>query len=261
MSAPRISVIIPTLNSANTLPACLDSLVSQDHRDFEVLVVDGRSTDSTVDILETYRRRCPRLTFTSEKDLGLYDAMNKGAARAHGEWLYFLGSDDRLYGPDVLARLFHEPVPSRVGLLYGNVRFDGTSRLANDGDLYAGRFTVEKLLETNVCQQAIFYRRRCFEKHGPHNLAFPIFADWELNFRFFSRVKTLYRDLVVAWYSARGISARRPFEDAFLENRYQRWKRYFPWHFLAWKIRQKATAATRRLRGSTSASGRTGQPR
>src|SRR5947209_4479772 len=88
-----ISVIIPTFNLKACIRKCLESLREQTFRDFEILVIDGGSTDGTIKIVQEFASSFPRLTWRSEKDRGVYDAMNKGVAMARGDWVYFLGSD------------------------------------------------------------------------------------------------------------------------------------------------------------------------
>src|ERR1700761_7508109 len=91
------SIIVPTYNSGATLRRCLESLAVQTFTDFEVLVMDGVSTDDTLRITEEMSSEFQgRLRLTSEPDKGVYDAMNKGILGARGKWLLFLGSDDRL---------------------------------------------------------------------------------------------------------------------------------------------------------------------
>src|SRR5262245_18365078 len=97
MQPPLISVIMPSYNSAETIRATLGSLDKQQFRDFELVVMDGGSFDSTIRIVELLASVDERVRLFSEKDKGIYDAMNKGIQAASGTWLYFLGSDDRLY--------------------------------------------------------------------------------------------------------------------------------------------------------------------
>src|SRR5580693_3513958 len=90
----RISIIIVTYNAAATLQVCLESIYSQSYKDLEIIVIDGQSTDGTVDIL---KQNTARLAYwKSEKDEGVYDAMNKGVKHLTGQWVYFLGADDEL---------------------------------------------------------------------------------------------------------------------------------------------------------------------
>lgn len=123
MAAPMFSIIIPTLNVAAVLPACLDSIARQTCGDFELVLVDGGSTDETLDIANIFAPNLgERLIIHRDTDQGVYDAMNRGVDLATGTWLLFLGADDSLYEADTLARVAafigeHEP----SDLVYGDV--------------------------------------------------------------------------------------------------------------------------------------------
>ena len=94
------SIIVPTFNSAHTLKRCLDSILSQTFKNFEIIIADGLSTDSTLMTAESMRDE--RINIFSEKDYGVYDAMNNAVERAQGKWILFLGSDDFLFDDFVL---------------------------------------------------------------------------------------------------------------------------------------------------------------
>ncbi len=87
---PKISIVTPTFNGITTLRETIESVLAQDYKDWEHIVIDGGSTDGTVDLLRSY----PHLKWTSEKDRGHYDAMNKGIARASGDVVAILNADD-----------------------------------------------------------------------------------------------------------------------------------------------------------------------
>jgi len=216
---PRCSIIIPTFNSAKTLARALDSIIGQTFADFEILIVDGLSTDGTLDIIAGYSRKDNRIRLLSEQDKGIYDAMNKGIDLAKGDWLYFLGSDDRLYSSDVLASVLGDPANQAFDVLYGNVFgtvFNG---------IYDGEFTAEKILDRNICHQAIFFRKEVFARTGKYDLRFRGYADWDHNFRWFlpGSFRKKYLDLVMAEYAEGGFSNTS--EDAVF-------KRYRVLHYL-----------------------------
>src|SRR6185437_9311214 len=102
---PSVSIVIATFNVANLIENCLLSIFSQTHRDLEIVVVDGGSTDGTIDILGKFG---DRLKWTSERDYGLNDAQWKGVRRASAEWILFLGADDVLASPKALENLFRK---------------------------------------------------------------------------------------------------------------------------------------------------------
>ncbi|MBY0442253.1 MAG: glycosyltransferase [Mycobacteriaceae bacterium] len=200
MTAPLFSIIIPTLNVATTLHACLNSIASQTCSDYEIIMLDGGSTDGTPDIPKEFAAVFgARLIAHCGPDKGVYDAMNHGVSMATGTWVLFLGADDTLYAADTLACVAtfieqHEP----SDLLYGDVMMGSTA------SRYAGVFDLDRLLfEGNICHQAIFYRRTLFAGIGPYNLRYRIWADWDFNIRCFSNpaLITRYMDIVVAHFN------------------------------------------------------------
>lgn len=216
MPAPLFSIIVPTLNVAATVRACLDSLAAQTTPDFEVVLVDGGSQDGTVEIVGDFTAHFgPRLAFHRGTDQGVYDAMNRGVGLARGEWLLFLGADDTLFAPDTLAQVAafiarHQP----SHLVYGDVVMQGGATR------YGGVFDLDRLLfEKNLCHQSVFYRRELFAGIGPYNLRYRIWADWDFNLRCFANpaLVTRHMDIVVARYNdAGGLSLR---EDEELKRR------------------------------------------
>lgn len=215
MTAPMFSIIVPTFNSAATLQACVESITSQTYTDYELVLVDGASTDGTLDIVNVSGASLgERLVVHSGPDQGPYDAMNRGVDMATGAWLLFLGSDDTLLEPSTLALVAsfirgHEP----SDLVYGDVVMRST------GARHAGAFDLDRLLfETNMCHQSIFYRRKLFDGIGPYNLRYPVWADWDFNIRCFSNpaLVTQYMDIVVAQYNdMTGLSMRESTDREF----------------------------------------------
>lgn len=215
MTAPMFSIIVPTFDAVATLHACLESIVHQTCSDFEVILVDGGSTDGTLDIANGFGPFLDtRLVIHSGSDQGPYDAMNRGVGMATGQWLLFLGADDTLYEPDTLARVaafVRDHAPS--DLVYGDVVMRST------GSRHAGAFDLDRLLfETNMCHQSIFYRRELFAGIGPYNLRYRVWADWGFNIRCFSNpaLITRYMDVVIARYNdMTGLSMRESTDREF----------------------------------------------
>lgn len=201
---PYFSIIIPALNSDRTLSDTLNSVLHQTFKDFEVLIMDGLSSDSTLDVAKSMEDS--RIRIFSKADKGVYQAMNAGIRLAKGEWIYFLGSDDRMYSNLVLEELFHIVRLGGYDVVYGDVvstRFPGR---------YDGIFSVSKILVANICHQAIFFHRNLFSKIGFFNERYKILADWDFNMRWLlSRiVMSHYIDLVIAHYSDGGLSSIHP---------------------------------------------------
>lgn len=196
-----ISIIIPTYNSARTLKRCLDSILEQTFTDLEVLLMDGVSKDDTLSIAYSYNDS--RIRIYSEPDKGIYDAMNKGILKAKGEWLYFLGSDDYLNDRMVLSKI-SKYLHYNVDIVYGEVNCPELN------DVYKGAWTFENVW-ANRCHQAIFYRQTVFSKIGVYNCKYEVWADWDLNHRWYCcpAIKHQYVNIQIAHYSSNGFSASR----------------------------------------------------
>lgn len=195
----KLSIIIPTYNSASVLPKALDSIVNQTFTDWEVLVMDGVSTDNTIKVAQSYNDS--RIHIFSEPDKGIYDAMNKGIEKAQGEWLYFLGSDDWLLNGNVFDSLFSYPIDN-YDVVYGDVESEGLA------PLHHGEWTISNI-DYNRCHQGIFYRKTIFSKLGTYNLEFPVWADYDLNLKWFfaKKLHHLFIPITIAHYSDNGFSS------------------------------------------------------
>jgi glycosyltransferase involved in cell wall biosynthesis len=199
-----ISIIIPSFNSIALLPHALESILTQSFNDFEVVIMDNCSTDGTIKLIENYSAVDKRIQFYSEKDYGIYDAMNKGIKNAKGEWLFFMGSDDSFYDQDVLKEIL--PMLNLENeVLYGDVRWIPENKLE------AGELVCEDLINMNINHQRIFYRKSVFEKYGNLNTKYEIAADHEMNIRFFcnSNIHKIYIPLTICNFHSGGFSANK----------------------------------------------------
>jgi glycosyltransferase involved in cell wall biosynthesis len=200
---PLFSIVVPTLNVAPVVGDGLSSIARQSFGDLEVVVMDGGSNDKTLDVVAGFKSSLgDRLSVQTAQDAGVYDAMNRGVALARGDWLLFLGADDRLHGDDTLTQVAaFIRANSDNHLVYGDVILRSTSARCG------GVFDLDALLfKRNICHQAIFYRRELFANLGPYNLRYPIWADWDFNIRCFSNPALVARhmDVVVADYNDTG---------------------------------------------------------
>lgn len=193
-----VSIITATYNSSEYIKKCIKSVLAQRADFCEHIIIDGKSTDNTLKIINQYSH----IKWISEPDKGVYDALNKGLKIATGEWIYFLGSDDELI-TGTLQKLEEELNLSSLDILYGSVWVKRTERS------YDGFFSTEKFLVNNICQQAIFYRRKLFQNNF-FNLAYPIAADYALNIPLFTNRKLSIKFLSfdIALYDGNGISER-----------------------------------------------------
>jgi glycosyltransferase involved in cell wall biosynthesis len=194
------SVIIPTYNSANTIGACLRSVLKQAFTDFEVIIIDGQSSDHTVRIARAYSRG-RKVKIISEKDEGIYDAMNKGVVNATGDWLYFLGSDDQMYDEHTLSTIY-QTINSNPDskFIYGDViTSNNTTERYND-------YTYDQLMNRCICHQSIFYHRTLFAE-TLYDTKYKVCADWDFNLKTFGKnVHPVYVDKLIARFDLGGVS-------------------------------------------------------
>ncbi|MCW5519188.1 glycosyltransferase [Aureitalea sp. L0-47] len=216
------SIIIPTFNSALTLHEALNSIASQSEKSIEVIVQDGGSNDDTLSVAKNYRERIPGLLIASEKDNGIYDAMNRAMQKATGQWLIFMGSDDKFHGEDVLKKVSEKIKNTKANVVHGDAKIIGDTGWAKDGDIYDGPFDLHKLLNQNICHQAMFYRRSfVIERIGDFNTDYKKSSDWDFNLRCWAEKPFQYIDLVISDFAAGGLSThsndKRMVED-FIDN-------------------------------------------
>jgi glycosyltransferase involved in cell wall biosynthesis len=178
---PLVTIVTVCYNSEKTIKDTIESVLNQTYTNIEYILVDGASKDSTVDIIKSYEEKFKEkgiiYKWISEPDKGIYDAMNKGIDMANGEWLYFLGSDDRLIiSIEILEKKYFNN-PSTI--YYGDVYMPKRHKL------YNGKFTKWKISISNICHQAIFYNKISLKKYK-YNLDYSVYADHELNINCFA---------------------------------------------------------------------------
>lgn len=224
---PIISVIVVCQNPGPRLRVALASVWAQHGPPPELIVIDGASTDGTREWLEAQRARLA--TLVSEPDAGVYDAMNKGLAVARGEWVLFLGADDRLDGDNVLSEAGAYLKSLVAGVIAGEVIYD-------DGRRYPFGPQLNLLARNFVHHQAAFYRRTLFTEHGGFDPAFAIMADYEFNLRLWTkRVRFERLALRLAVCGTHGLSDAGRWRGYAEEIRVRH--RYFPsWKCWCWDV-------------------------
>lgn len=201
INQPLISIIMAVYNVERTLKSAIDSVLAQTYRNFELIIIDGGSKDNTVEIIKSYGSQINY--FISEKDNGVYDAMNKGIAASKGDWLFFLGGDDRFYNNDVLSALFANNNVEGIDFLYGDVEF------TTNGRRYGEEKDYTTLVEKNICHQAIFHHKNIFKKLGYFNTKYSVLADFEMNIRIFrdNELVKKYVPVIITYFNNKGMSS------------------------------------------------------
>lgn len=193
-----ISIVVATYNGAATIRGTLDSILSQNYQDYEVLLQDGDSQDATVAIAESYLPRFgERLKIESKPDTGIYDGVNKGIRRATGDVVGILNSDDFYSTNTVLstvAQLF--VTHPGVDAVYADLHYVNPEDLTKTVRYYSSRkFRPELIPCGYIPAHPTFYlRRQCYEKYGLYNTDYKVAADFEFFIRLFyvNRINTQY---------------------------------------------------------------------
>jgi glycosyltransferase involved in cell wall biosynthesis len=191
--APLISIVIATRNAAALLPKCLDSIRRQSFRDIEVLIGDGASSDTTVDIVKAYADIVT--VWDSKPDTGPYSARNRMLPLAKGEWIYFLGADDWLPETDAFERIAPHlsAAAPHYRVVYGRVRLiDLRGRLVEEvGEPWE---LCKEEIRSRRClaHQGVMHHRSLFEEHGLFDEAFKMAGDYEILLRELKSADALY---------------------------------------------------------------------
>ncbi|MDE6808092.1 MAG: glycosyltransferase, partial [Prevotella sp.] len=178
----KVSIITVAYNSAETISNTISSVLKQTYNDIEYIVVDGLSTDDTISIVQSYEQKFNgRLRWISEKDKGIYDAMNKGIRMATGDIVGILNSDDFLTSNYVIERTV-ENFTDDVEAIYGNVHFVKPNNLKKSVRFYSGKpFRPWMVRFGFIPPHPSFYiRRNVYEKYGLYDPSFRISGDVEL---------------------------------------------------------------------------------
>lgn len=216
---PLFSIIIPTYKSEATIKNCLNSIISQSFGDWEIVLQDGISDDKTIEYVKEFSD--DRIRFYSEKDLGVYDAMNKAIKKTNGTWIYFLGSDDYLYDNEVLNNVFRRIQNVDTRIVYGNVLINGDCEWAKDGSFYDGVFSLRKILQKNICHQSMFFKKSIFHDYGYFNTSYKIESDWDYNLKLYSKESFFYIPETISVFNTGGLSSGKRdaiFQKEFSQN-------------------------------------------
>lgn len=190
MSLPLITIITPCYNSEGTIERTIKSIIDQNYGNIQYIVVDGKSSDRTLDIVEKYRPYFKdRLLVISEKDNGIYDAMNKGISKAGGDLIGIINSDDWYENNafETVAKIYQESQESMI-VIYGMLKVWRGSELCR---IYMNlhRFIEENMITHPTC----FVDRRVYQNYGVYNTKYKSSADYEFILRTCRNEKIEYK--------------------------------------------------------------------
>lgn len=224
----KISVITVVLNNKHHIQDCIESVLKQSFNDIEYIVIDGQSTDGTVDVIRQYERNISR--WVSEPDQGIYDAMNKGIKLATGEIIGFLNGDDFYANDQILLHVSSIFQQVAINSCYGNLVYvnkNNTKKILRFW--HAGPYKIQKFFWGWMPPHPTFFvRRDIYERYGIFNPALGSAADYELMLRFLlkHKITTVYIPEVLVKMRSGGIS------NASIKNRIMAHRK----DYLAWEI-------------------------
>jgi glycosyltransferase involved in cell wall biosynthesis len=206
---PLITIIVAVYNGAKTLQKCIDSIVSQTYPHKQLIIIDGSSTDGTVDILKANNEHISY--WVSEQDTGIYNAWNKGLAHAKGEWVSFLGADDFFWDESVLSRVADVliSIPAKYSVVYGNVVITND---ANDSLFRVGQSweKAKKIMNElmSIPHPGAMHHKRLFDG-AVFDESFKIAGDYEFLLRELKDSDAYYMEnIVLAGMQIGGVSAK-----------------------------------------------------
>jgi glycosyltransferase involved in cell wall biosynthesis len=204
MFSPKLSVITVVYNNVRDIERTLLSVINQTYSNIEYIVIDGASTDGTIQVIEKYRTHIHQLI--SEKDQGIYDAMNKGLALATGDYVLFMNSGDEIYAPDTVARVFAAGPDADI--------YYGETEMINEAGESLGRrrhkapeqFTWRSFkYGMSISHQAIYIKRSLAEPYRYPQYQLSADIDWILTAAKKAR-KIINVHMYVAKYLVGGMS-------------------------------------------------------
>ncbi|MFC0605123.1 glycosyltransferase family 2 protein [Winogradskyella pulchriflava] len=221
----QLSIITINYNNAFGLKKTMESVAVQTWKSFEHIVVDGNSTDESVNIIKSFDYK--NLNWVSEPDTGIYNAMNKGIDKASGKYLLFLNSGDVLESTNVLAKV-HGYFEKNYSVLSGNIIFNEErgARLR----VHPEKMTFSYLVGNAISHPSTFIKRELFEKYGKYDEDFKIVSDWAFFIKVLGLSNETYMMLpeTITIFDVEGVSTQQENLKNIYKERNEVLKKYFP---------------------------------
>ena len=208
----KVSVITTTFNSAKSIESCLCSVLNQNYNNIEYLIIDGESKDQTLAILNKFVADFNQIRIFSEKDKGIYDALNKGINLASGDIIGFIHSDDFLESNDIINQIVSMIKSESLDGVYGDLQYINRNNPQTIIRSWKSLDYHKSLLKRGWMppHPTLFLKKEVYEKHGLFDLSYKISADYDFILRIFkdSELKFGYIPKVITKMRTGGISNR-----------------------------------------------------
>ncbi|MBR1515810.1 MAG: glycosyltransferase [Paludibacteraceae bacterium] len=209
----KLSIITIAYNNLAGLKKTLPSVLAQDYTDFEHVIIDGGSQDGSADFIAHYARQAGergiRVQWVSERDKGIYNAMNKGIRMSTGEYIEILNSGDMLASDAIVGKMLKALAQhNEPAILYGNMLKDKATGLVRDRCFNGQPITLRGMYRGTLNHSPAYIRRSLFEQYGYYDEQYKIVSDWKwyLQVIIFGGIQPVYVDLDVTVFEMTGIS-------------------------------------------------------
>lgn len=181
----KVSIITACFNSSHSIENCLESILSQNYDNIECTIIDGKSSDDTLSIVKDYQQKYSYIKLISEKDQGIYDALNKGVMLATGDVIGFVHSDDLLASKTVISEIVAILKNKALDGVYGDLEYVRKEDITKVVRFWKSRSFNSKLLSKGwmPAHPTLFLKKEVYEKHGFFNLTYQISADYDFMLR------------------------------------------------------------------------------
>jgi len=205
----KISVITVCFNAETDIKRTIKSVLEQSYESIQYIIIDGASTDNTINIISDYAYSID--TFISEEDSGIYDAMNKGAKAASGDYLFFLNAGDTFINKDTLSKIASHDLNGEF--IYGDIELLSSDNITSVKRMPA-ILTTKFLINKTIPHQSVLTKKSLFDLIGGYDPKLKIVADYKFQLIAILelRAKTQYIPEVFAQFNLFGISSLQPFK-------------------------------------------------
>lgn len=217
------SIITVVLNAQEQLKHTLESALSQKCDDYEYIIIDGESTDGTLDVIKNYAMLNSNIRYISETDSGIYNAMNKGIQMASGEYILFLGAGDVFFDDEVLHRVSEH---KGYDVIYGYGYFSSGPQKGEKIGCRLNRFGI--FLDRCVAHQATYVKTDLMKQYG-FNENYKAYADQDFLIHMYKIKKTFcYMNEPLCYYDGNGLSSQEENRKKYLDDHLRILKCYYP---------------------------------
>ncbi len=222
----KLSIITINYNNASGLQKTIESVIKQSFENFEYIVIDGGSTDVSIDIIKQYEKNIPY--WVSEKDYGIYHAMNKGIFKASGEYLLMLNSGDYLIDSNVLSAIFANDT-SGADVLYANIEWRYKEQYHSNSHL-PDVLPEDYFLKKSLAHQSTLIKRSAHAVVGLYDESMKLCADWKFFMLAFNKHKLSFKHvpLTISVGDTEGVSWNSEYFRIADKERLATIKKYFP---------------------------------